>query len=91
MDEQLQRLKELKLPEKGKWIIKTTYKNGTTMYNLADPKQSIFMVRPDVRREIPLSYAAPLSTKWWDEDGSAEYRRMFERLGREGVVLERAN
>ncbi|MBP86305.1 MAG: hypothetical protein CMJ64_06270 [Planctomycetaceae bacterium] len=90
-DEQLQRLKELKLPEKGKWIIKTTYKNGTTMYNLADPKQSIFMVRPDVRREIPLSYAAPLSTKWWDEDGSAEYRRMFERLGREGVVLERAN
>lgn len=87
---ELERLKKLKLPEQPKWIIKTTYKNGTTMYNLADPQQSIFMVRPDVRREVPLSYAAPLSTKWWDDDGSAEYAAMFKRLEREGVVIERA-
>ena len=90
-DAELDRLKKLSLPEMGKWIIKTTYKNGTVMYNLADPKQSIFMVRPDGRREIPLSYSAPLSTKWWDNDGSNEYSTMFQRLERDGVVLEQGS
>ena len=85
---ELARLKQLKLPARGKWIIKTRYKNGVVMYNLADPQDSIFMVRPDRRREIPLSYDAPLTTEWWDDDGSAEYREMFARLEREGVVLE---
>ena len=86
---ELDRLKKLKLPEIGKWIIKTRYKNGTVMYNMADPKESIFMVRPDRRREIPLSYAAPITTDWWDNDGSEEYKAMFQRLEREGVVLIR--
>ncbi|MBT6155599.1 MAG: hypothetical protein HOL01_06685 [Planctomycetaceae bacterium] len=85
--DELERLKELKLPEQPKWIIKTTFKNGTVMYNIADPKQSIFMVRPDVRRLLPLSYAAPLKTTWWDDDGSKEYRAMFKRIDAEGVVL----
>ena len=85
--DELERLKELKLPEQPKWIIKTTFKNGTVMYNIADPKQSIFMVRPDVRRLLPLSYAAPLKTTWWNDDGSKEYRAMFKRIDAEGVVL----
>ena len=68
---------------------KSEFKNGTRMYNFADPENSIFMVRPDRGRQIPMSYDAPISTGYWDEDGSGEYRRMFERIEREGVVLER--
>jgi L-alanine-DL-glutamate epimerase-like enolase superfamily enzyme len=85
----LERLKHLQLPEKKKWIIKTSYANGTLMYNIADPKQSIFMVRPDGRRLLPLSYDAPVSTEYWDDDGSADYKSMFGRIEREGVVLVR--
>ena len=84
---ELERLKKLKLPEQSKWIIKTRFANGTMMYNIADPKQSIFMVRPDRRRLIPMSYESPLTTEYWDDDGSAEYRAMFKRIEQQGVVL----
>jgi len=60
------------------------------MYNIADPDNSIFMVRPDIRRLIPMSYVAPIATEYWDNDGSAEYRTMFKRIEREGIVLERS-
>ena len=59
------------------------------MYNIADPKNSLFMVRPDRSRLIPMSYTAPISTTYWDDDGSAEYKETFARIEREGVVLER--
>ena len=85
---ELERLVKLKPPEQEKWIIKTRYKNGTTMFNIADPKQSLFMVRPDWKRLLPpTSYDAPLTTEYWDDDGSAEYHTMFTRIEREGVVL----
>lgn len=86
---ELERLKRLKLPQQNKWIIKTEFKNGTTMYNIADPKESSFMVRPDVRRLVPMTYTAPLTTEWWDDDGSPEYRAMFQRIEAEGVVYRR--
>jgi hypothetical protein len=38
---------------------------------------------------IPMSYDAAIETEYWDDDGTPEYRAMFERLGREGMVLER--
>ncbi|MBT4613469.1 MAG: hypothetical protein HOC05_25705 [Gemmatimonadetes bacterium] len=47
------------------------------------------MVRPDHRREITMSYDAPIETQYWDDDGSPEYRAMLERLEREGMFLER--
>ena len=87
--ERLDRLKKLKLPNQQKWIIKSKYANGTTMYNIADPAQSIFMVRPDVRKLLPLSYQSPVKTEWWDNDGTANYRAMFKRIEKEGVVLMR--
>jgi hypothetical protein len=59
------------------------------MYNIVDPQESIFMVRPDRRRMIPMSYDAPIETEYWDDDGTPDYRAMFERLEREGMVLER--
>ena len=87
--EKLEALKNLKLPEQSKWIIRSKFANGTKMYNIADPKQNIFMVRPDVRKLIPMSYTSPISSDWWDDDGSKEYREMFQRITRDGIVLER--
>jgi len=86
---ELERLKTLKLPQQKKWIIKTRYANGSLMYNIADPQDSIFMVRPDRRQLLPLSYESPLKTEWWDDDGSQEYKEMFARIKKEGVVLLR--
>ena len=87
---ELERLEKLSLPEQQKWIIRTRYKNGTVMHNIADPENSIFMVRPDVNRQLPpMSYDAPLSTEYWDDDGSPEYQAMFKRIEREGVVLQK--
>ncbi|MBI1930025.1 hypothetical protein HYR99_37960 [Candidatus Poribacteria bacterium] len=85
----LERLKILNLPEQKPWIIKSQFKNGTKMYNIANPKNSLFMVRPDRSRLIPMRYTAPISTTYWDDDGTPAYRTMFERIKREGVVLER--
>jgi len=87
--EKLTELKSLKLPAQPKWIIRSKFANGSRMFNIADPAQSLFMVRPDVRKLIPMSYVAPVSSEWWDDDGSPEYRAMFHRIEKEGVVLER--
>jgi hypothetical protein len=59
------------------------------MYNIADPEQNIFMVRPDVRKLIPMSYQSPISTTWWDDDGTPEYRAVFQRIEQDGIILER--
>jgi len=86
--DELERLKKLSLPPQEKWIIRSTFANGARMHNLADPADSIFMVRPDRRRLLPMSYASPISTEYWDDDGSEEYRAMLTRIEQEGVVLE---
>ena len=86
--DELERLKTLEPPGQEKWIIKSRLQNGTRLYNLADPADSIFMVRPDRRRLMPFSYDAPIQTEYWDDDGSPEYRAMFKRLQEEGAVLE---
>jgi len=86
---QLERLKNLKLPDQPKWIIKTKYANGTIMYNMADPHDSLFMVRPDKRRFATLNYAAPLTTEYVDSDGTLAFRDLFQRLEKEGMILER--
>jgi len=85
---ELERLEKLELAAPPKWIIKSRFKNGTRMYHLADPENSIFMVRPDRSRLIPMRYDAPIATEYWDDDGTEEYRAMFARLEREGAVLE---
>ena len=86
---ELERLVALKLREQPKWIIRSRFENGTRMYNIADPQESIFMVRPDRRRMIPMSYDAPIETEYWDDDGSPEFTAMYERLELDGMVLER--
>ena len=87
--DELERLKNLELPAQDKWIIKSQFDNGARMFNIHDPQNSIFMVRPDGRRDsVPMSYAALITTEYWDDDGTPEYRSMFERIKREGMVLE---
>ena len=86
--EELERLKQLKLPDQEKWIIKSQFKNGTRMNNIADPNDSLFMVRPDRKRLIPMSYDALISTEYWDDDGTSVYKKMFQRIEQEGIVLE---
>ncbi len=87
---ELERLKNLQLPRQEKWIIRSWYENGTKMYNIADPEDPIFMVRPDRQRGmVPMCYDAPITTEYWDDDGTDAYRDMFARIEREGVVIER--
>ena len=85
----LERATAKRLPEQAKWIIKSRFKNGTRMLNIADPQDSLFMVRPDIRRLIPMSYASAISTEYWDDDGTAAYKETFARIEREGIILER--
>ena len=87
--DEMERLENLKLPEQGRWIIKSQFKNGTKMFNIADTKNPLFMVRPDRSRLIPMSYDSPISTEYWDDDGTPEFRAMMARIEREGIVLER--
>jgi L-alanine-DL-glutamate epimerase-like enolase superfamily enzyme len=86
-ESELERLKKLRLPAHPKWIIKTSFANGTKMFNIANPENSIFMVRPDFSRLFPFRYDMPVTTEYWDNDNSSEYKQMFERIEREGVVL----
>ena len=87
--EALDRLKRLQLPAQEKWIIKTRFANGTMMYNIADPQRSFFLVRPDNARLISMSYDAPVTTDWWDDDGSPAYKAMIERIEKEKIVILR--
>ena len=85
----LERLSKLKLPEQEPWIVKSKFKNGAKMFNIAETSNSIFMVRPDMKGLVPMSFKSPISTEYWDNDGSPEFREMFARIQREGIVLER--
>ena len=34
-----------------------------------------------------MSYDSPVTTEYWDDDGSDKYKTMFERIQREGIVI----
>ena len=87
--EALERLKNNQPPEQPPYILRTRLKNGTVMYSIQDPKQPHFMVLPNRRRLIPMSFDSPLKTDYWDDDGSPEYKAIFKRIEAEGMVLER--
>jgi len=86
---ELERLKALVLPGQLPWVLRSSFANGARMYHLADPAHPGFMVRPDQKRLIPLSYASPITTEYWDDDGTSAYQAVRERLGREGAILEK--
>ena len=85
---ELERLAKMKLPEQPPWIVKSEYANGTRMYNKMVTSNSLFMVLPVRARVLPpMSYDQPIATEYWDNDGSVEFKEMFTRIEREGVVL----
>lgn len=84
----LERCKACEPTPQAPWIVRTSYADGTRMYHLHDPANSIFLVRPDQQRVHTFSYNAPLSTDYWDDDGTPAWREMRDRLVREGTVLE---
>ncbi len=87
--EALARLEALNLQMPPAWIVKTTYANGATMYNRMRGDDSLFMVLPVRKRRLPpMSYDAPLSTEYWDDDGSEDFAAMMRRLEEEEVVFE---
>ena len=86
---ELERLARLEAPVPAPWIVRSKFDNGTRMYNVAAGKGH-FMVRPDwTRGGIPMSYDAPITTDYWDDDGTEEFRQMYARIEREGLVIER--
>ncbi|MDA0660764.1 MAG: mandelate racemase/muconate lactonizing enzyme family protein [Planctomycetota bacterium] len=87
--EELERLKDLKLPATPDWIIKSKYPDGTTMYNLATTSAPLFMVRPDSRKFVTMGYDSPITTEWWDPDGTPAFNMMMKRLREEGMILEK--
>lgn len=85
----LEKLKKNKPPEQPPYILKTRFKNGTTMYNIMHPRKSHFMVLPNRWRLLPLSFDAPVASEYWDDDGSPEFKAMFKRLEVEEMVLRK--
>ena len=88
--DELERLKNRELPPIKPWIVKSQFADGTRMYNRYDPLTTRhFLIRPDwTRGGMPHSYAAPIETEYWDDDGTAEFAQMVARLVEEGMVLE---
>ena len=84
---ELERLSDRKPRVQEKWIVVTTYEDGAKMYNLGDPADSLFFVRPDKRRLFTPSYEDPVTTEWWDNDKTKDFRDMMNRLQKEKVVL----
>ena len=89
--EALERLKNNNPPEQPPYILKTTFKNGTKMYNLmTPPRKALFFVLPNRWRLMPMSFDSPLKSEYWDDDGTPEYKAMAARLEKEEMVVEKA-
>tara|TARA_B100000686_G_C16794316_1_gene981141 strand:- start:104 stop:1348 length:1245 start_codon:yes stop_codon:yes gene_type:complete len=86
---EVKRLERVQPRSKPKFIIVTSFDNGATLYTCPDPKNPHFMVRPDWSRTLmPMSFAAPLTSEYWDDDDSDQFDRMMVRIEKEGAVLE---
>ena len=65
------------------------FDNGVIFYTRPDPQNAHFMVRPDWSRTLmPVSFTSPLTTEYWDDDGSKEFAQMMTRIETDGGVLE---
>jgi len=86
---EVRRLEQIEPMAKPRFIIVSKYDHGPTLYTRPDPENPHFMVRPDWSRSLmPLSFAAPLKTEYWDDDGSDEFNAMMSRIEKEDAVLE---
>ena len=86
---QVQRLQQVEPRAKPRFILVSKFDNGATLYSSPDPQNPHFMVRPDYsRRLMPLSFVSPLTTAYWDDDGSREFAQLMTRIEADGGVLE---
>ena len=87
--EALEQLKRNTPPQQPPYILRTRFKNGAVMYKILSPPETRhYMILPDRWRLMPQSFDAPLSSEYWDDDGSPEYRAMFKRLEAEEFVMQ---
>ena len=71
-----------------RFLIDTRYANGSLLRTRPDPDNPHFMVRPDWSRELPpSSFAAPLSTRYWDDDDSEEFATAYGQIESDGAQL----
>ena len=85
----VERLKQIEPMAKPRFILVCKYDNGTTFHTRPDPHNPHFMVRPDWSRSLmPVSFAAPLKTEYWDDDGSEGFAAMMARIEQDGGVWE---
>ena len=86
---EVERLEQIEPKGKPRFIIVCKYDNGSTLHTRPDPENPHFMVRPDWSRMLmPMSFVAPLTTEYWDDDGSDEFNGMMARIEEAGAVLE---
>jgi len=84
----VERLEQVEPRSKPGFIIISRFDNGATLYTSPDPNNPHFMVRPDWSRTLmPMSFAAPLTSEYWDDDGSDAFDEMMTRIRQEGAVL----
>ena len=88
--EALEELKNNKPPPQPPFILKTRFENGAVMYKILSPPETRhYMVLPDRWKLIPTSFDSPITSEYWDDDGSPEYKAMFKRLETEELVIEK--
>ena len=86
---EVERLEQVEPMGRPRFIIICKYDNGATLHTRPDPENPHFMVRPDWSRMLmPMSFVAPLTTEYWDDDGSDQFDEMMTRIEEAGAVLE---
>ncbi|MDP6982130.1 MAG: exo-alpha-sialidase [Candidatus Latescibacteria bacterium] len=72
----------------ARFLLETRYANGAHLRTRKDPNNPHFMVRPDWSRELPPpSFAAPLSTRYWDDDETDAFSEAYTEVAKEGSRL----
>ena len=74
-------LEKIESPTRQRFLLDTRYVNGSLLRTRPDSDNPHFMVRPDWSRELPpSSFAAPLSTRYWDDDGSEDFATAYGQI-----------
>ena len=86
--DELERLKALPTPKCNPFIVRCRYGDGPTMHFIHDPENARnFLCIPDLNAMPQGSYADPVTTDYWHDDGTAAFADMFERC-RQGPVRQ---
>ncbi|MBT7862160.1 MAG: hypothetical protein HN712_17720 [Gemmatimonadetes bacterium] len=91
-EEKLAELEALEPLPARRFLLHSVYANGARLRTRKDPANPHFMVRPDWSRELPpVSFVAPQTTSYWDDDGTKEFAAEYARIEGEGTQLEQVD